>query len=106
MNADEALRLIEAGFTAEEIRKMSTEGAPDPDDKAPNAKLPETGAENSDKIEAPAISEEMKALTGEVQKLTETVKVLQEANIKNAVAGSPKSTDPVNEAITSFIKEL
>lgn len=103
MNADEALRLIEAGFTAEEIRKMSTEGAPDPDDKA---KQPETGAENSDKIEAPAISEEMKALTGEVQKLTETVKVLQEANIKNAVAGSPKSTDPVNEAITSFIKEL
>ena len=104
MNADETLRLLDAGFTAEEIRTMEKEGTKDPEgstdpEKEPGSTEPE-GAVNA--------SKEIEALTAEVTKLTETVKMLQEANIKNAGTGSAPSaaTDPVNKAIDEFLKEL
>ena len=107
MNADETLRLLDAGFTAEEIRTMEKEGAKDPEGKAePDGKTePEKGGAEGETVNA---SKEIEALTAEVTKLTETVKMLQEANIKNAGTGSAPSaaTDPVNKAIDDFLKEL
>ena len=102
MNADETLRLIEAGFSADEIRKMAEEGTKDPEGKADSEGK---GGTEGEPVNA---SKEIEALTAEVTKLTETVKMLQEANIKNAGTGSAPSaaTDPVNKAINDFLKEL
>ena len=107
MNAEETLRLIEAGFSADEIRKMAEEGTKDPETKTePEGKTePEREGAEGEPVNA---SKEIEALTAEVSKLTDTVKMLQEANIKNAGTGSAKSpaADPVNEAINNFLKEL
>lgn len=104
MNADETLRLLDAGFTAEEIRTMEKEGTENPEGSANPEKEPGS-AEPESAVNA---SKEIEALTAEVTKLTETVKMLQEVNIKNAGTGSAPSaaTDPVNKAINNFLQEL
>ena len=107
MNANETLRLLDAGFTAEEIRKMENDETPPAGNE--DTTKPEPGAGNSEhesQVMAPEVSEAMKTLTGEVEKLTETVKKIQEMNIKNAGTGSPKTGDPVNEQINSFLEKL
>ena len=104
MNQEEVLKLIDAGFTADEIRAMKAEPAgeePKPDSKEgePNP-TPDAGSK------APEVSSEIQNLTEQISKLNETVVKLQEANIKNARSGSAKAADPVNEQIEKFIKEL
>lgn len=104
MTYEETLKLIDAGFSADEIRKMAEEGT---QDKTGDDTAKEPGAgdqEHESKVTEP--SEEMKALMGEVTKLTETVKKLQEINVKNASTGSASAADPVDEQIQSFLKEL
>lgn len=107
MNYEETLRLIEAGFTADEIRQMAnpeTPAEPGADKKTP----PEEGADKkTSPEEGNQVSADVNKLTEEVTKLHETVKMLQEANIKNARTGSPASAnDPVMEQINGFLKEL
>lgn len=96
MNQEEVLKLIDAGFTADEIRAMKSEPAPE-------TPTPETPAPE---VKAPEVSAEIQSLTEQIGKLNETVVKLQEANIKNARTGSAKIDDPVNEQITKFIQEL
>lgn len=104
MNQEEVLKLIDAGFTADEIRAMKSEpagGEPKPDSKEgePN-ETPDAGSK------APEVSADIQNLTEQISKLNDTVVKLQEANIKNARTGSSKLGDPVQEQIESFIKEL
>lgn len=105
MNGDEVLRLIDAGFTADEIRAMGkgSEEKQDPpagdDKKEPEKGTPDKGGEVDKKSE-------VDALTAEVSKLTETVKAMQEQNIKKANSGSASVDDPVKKAIDGFLKEL
>lgn len=101
MNQDEVLKLIDAGFTADEIRGMGTKpeaGEPAPEGTPEPAPAPE--------VKAPEVSAEIQNLTEQISKLNETVVKLQEANIKNARTGSARVDDPVNEQITKFIQEL
>ena len=100
MNQEEVLELIDAGFTADEIRAMKSEPAPEPEP------APAEGAAPAPEVKAPEVSAEIQNLTEQIGKLNETVVKLQEANIKNARTGSPKVDDPVNEQINSFLKEL
>lgn len=100
MNHEEVLKLIDAGFCADEIRQMAEEK---PEEGKPEEKPEETGAPE---IKAPEVSADIQSLTEQIGKLNETVIKLQEANIKNARTGSAKVTDPVNEQIEKFIKEL
>lgn len=102
MDYKETLKLIEAGFTADEIRKMAEE-TPE-DEKAPEDKKEPEGT--PDEKKAPEVSNEMQALSEEIAKLNDTVSKMQEMNIKNARTGSPKAGDPVQEQINSFLKEL
>mgnify|MGYP003291520206 CR=1 FL=1 len=105
MNQDEVLKLIDAGFTADEIRGMSAKpeaGEPAPEGTPEPAPAPAPTPE----AKAPEVSAEIQNLTEQISKLNETVVKLQEANIKNARTGSAKVDDPVNEQITKFIQEL
>ena len=101
MNHEEVLKLIDAGFSADEIRQMAEEK---PEEGKPEEK-PEEGTQ-APEVKAPEVSAEIQNLTEQIGKLNETVVKLQEANIKNARTGSAKVTDPVNEQIEKFIKEL
>lgn len=101
MNQEEVLKLIDAGFTADEIRAMKAE--PAGENPAPENPAPETPAPD---VKAPEVSTEIQNLTEQISKLNETVVKLQEANIKNARTGSAKAADPVNEQIRKFIEEL
>ena len=107
MNYEETLKLIDAGFTADEIRKMAEEGTPGPQDKPGTAEeLGAGSAEHAGKVE-PEVSEEVKALSAEIAKLNETVKLMQAENVKNARTGSAQGApDPVKEHIDAFLKEL
>lgn len=105
MNIEDTLRLIDAGFTSDEIRAMAAEKAGTTETEG-TAKEP--GAESQvheSKVE-PAPSEEMQKLTSEITRLTETVTKLQDANLKNAKTGSSSVGDPVKEQIDSFLKTL
>ena len=102
MNQEEVLKLIDAGFTADEIRAMKSEPAPEEG----GAPAPEEGGAPAPEVKAPEVSAEIQNLTEQIGKLNETVVKLQEANIKNARTGSPNVSDPVNEQIEKFLKEL
>lgn len=109
MNYEQTLKLIEAGFTADEIRKMAEEGTQAPEEpgaegaKAPEEHKPADG--NPGKVEQ---NPEVKALTAEVGKLTDAVKAMQADNIKNANTGDAKKgvADSVKEHMDAFLKEL
>lgn len=101
MDYKETLKLIDAGFSADEIRQMAEEKPAD--GEAPEAKTEEAAAPEG---KATEVSADIQNLTEQISKLNDTVVKLQEANIKNARTGSSKLGDPVQEQIESFIKEL
>lgn len=100
MNAEEVLKLIDAGFSADEIRGMQ-QAAPEPD-KEPGAGDPASDKQVFELTPNPEVTK----LTEEISKLTDQIKTIQDANIKNASAGSSSVGDPVQETINSFLKEL
>ena len=106
MENAEILKLVEAGFTAEEIRKMGAEKAPE------ESKIEKTGDKQSqaDKTHESKVNDSddvLKTLTQTVSELSQTVKALQDANIDKAKGGEqPKTVDKVKEVMDSFIKEL
>lgn len=99
MNADEVLKLIDAGFSADEIRGMKTGGDPEP---APDPE--EGGTPGAEEVKEP--TPEVKALTEEITKLREQIKSFQTDNIKKANSGTAAVDDPVQKAIDGFLKEL
>ena len=105
MNYEETLKLIDAGFSADEIRQMAAAEKEKPEEKPPMEQSAGS-TEHESEVKTPEVSAEIQNLTEQISKLNETVVKLQEANIKNARSGSAKVVDPVNEQIEKFIKEL
>ncbi len=108
MNYEETLKLIDAGFSADEIRQMAAQGEESKEAPGSTDESSSEGTVHESKVETP-VNDEVKKLTEEITKLNETVKMLQDANIKKAKSGStPKDVlaDPVKEQIDSFLKQL
>lgn len=108
MDNEQILKLVEAGFTADEIRKMS-EQPPEPESR----QIPtnEQGAPNTEhagevKKELDVINPNVMELTKTVKDLTATVKELQAANVNKAKIDKPSTTDTINETIKSFMDTL
>lgn len=109
MDNAQILKLVEAGFTAEEIRKMVSEtggdqGTPDPEPNADENK-PQIQPQG-DKVSPDQNNEILTQLTNTVSELSKTVKELQTNNINNAKGSAPTTGDKIKEAMDSFIKEL
>lgn len=106
MTCEETLKLIDAGFTADEIRKMESapEGEPagEPEGK-PDGDNPKEAANETQKGDP---NDVVAKLTAEITKLNETVSKMQETNLKNAKSGESSAGDPVKEQIDSFLKTL
>ena len=105
MNGEEILKLIDAGFTADEVRKMQTEISEPPVTNEPQ------GAEKTESEVKPEADNKdintdfMDSITKAVSDLTDKVKAIQEHNVKSAVTPERKelSTD---EVIKSFIESM
>lgn len=102
MDLNETLKLIDAGFTADEIRALEAEQQAGAEKPAENETPAATGA-----VEGDAGTSEMKELTDTVKKLSETVTKMQEENIKNARTGSADvHADPIKKQMDDFISKL
>lgn len=115
MTNEEALQLVKAGFSADEIRAFGWSPEPKNEDEkgnGGNAEEPNEQPGTDDKPSGDAglpsdVSETIKGLTETVNSLTQTVKALQENNQKTAKKSkndnAPKSAD---EVIKGFIENM
>lgn len=105
MDVSEALKLIEAGFTPEQIRAEIEKGK---EDLQGSDGIQNTGDQS--RPEDQKHESEVIAQIGELNKtvtdLKDTIRMLQEANIKNASSGSSNAASPVDENIKSFLSQL
>lgn len=113
MDIETITKLIDAGYTKEEIEKLQPTGNPEtvqtPDEDGSSGTEPEKPKEQSAAGPAhdSAVTEEMlKTLTDTVKGLQDTVKALQQQNAKTADSKSSNITDPIKETIDSFINTL
>ena len=108
MDNEKILKLVEAGFTAEEIRKMSEQP---PETDSGQTTTNEQGASNTEHAgevgkELDVINPNVMELTKTVKDLTATVKELQAANVDKAKTEKSSATDTINETIKSFMDTL
>lgn len=95
MNGEEVLKLIEAGFTAEEIRKMQTETAEPPAEPSePPTEVHEESDINTDFMDA---------IKKEMTDLKNTVKAIQENNVKTTKQESKRDLTAA-DVVKSFIE--
>ena len=108
MDAEQMLKLIDAGFTKEEI--LSLAGDEGKKEEGTEAMAGEQGAESKTHEESigpdTTIADVLKPLQDEIAKLGNTVKAIQESNLKNVSTASPNTDDANKKAIESFINVL
>ena len=90
MKADILLKLLEAGYTKQDIDLMEELETPTPQPATPEPATPENG-----------VAETLRTLTETVQSLAQTVQEMQQANIKKAESILPKRFDTA-EALKDF----
>ena len=106
MDSEKILKLINAGFTAEEIRKMETPIGEQTEPTGAEQTAPEEQGETDPPHESAVGAEVFEQLSKTVADLTKTVQDMQKNNIDKAQGGKQTVTDKVQETINSFIKEL
>ena len=113
MDIETITKLLDAGYTKEEIAQFETVGGGDGAGAAgnegagnENKDTPEEQAGKETEVKKDDVSEMLKALTDTVNGLTTTVKALQDANAKGAKTDSAKPTDEIKAAMDSFIAKL
>lgn len=104
MKSDEVLKLIDAGFTSDEIRKMMTEEAPAAQEQAPAA--PEQAPTEPEQTPAEPVQpgyDAMTALNMIFGKINDKLDQIQRANLLNAASSAgmdqPTADDIVQELI-------
>ena len=106
MDNAQILKLVEAGFTADEIRKMETVS---PETEIKTEIIPDEQSEKNPPHESEVKTndnEVLSQLTSTVAELSKTVKELQTNNINDAKGSAPSTGDKIKEVMDSFIKEL
>lgn len=106
MDSEKIFKLIDAGFTAEEIRKMEPQETGQSDQAGTNETPAEEKGQESAANEGAVGSEVFAQLSKTVADLTKTVQEMQNNNINSAEGGKQSPVDKVQETINSFIKEL
>lgn len=105
MNGEEILKLIDAGFTADEVRKMQTETSEPPAPSEPQ-EAEQTKSEVNPEADSKDINTDfMDSITKAVSDLTDKVKAIQEHNVKSAVTPERKDLT-TDEVIKSFIESM
>lgn len=111
MDNETIIKLVNAGFTKEEIAKMDAEPESKPAGDSAGENVPKGNEDEGEKQSAAGAEHEseidktIKALTDTVAGLTATVKAMQDANVKGAATTKP-TTDVIKDTMDSFIKSL
>lgn len=101
MNGEEALKLIDAGFTAEEIRKMSETGdKPDNKDEVES----ETDKEHESEVTKDINTDFMDSIRKSVDDLAKSVKALQDKAVKETASEGKKGLSAA-EVVQSFLEQ-
>lgn len=109
MDIETITKLLDAGYTKEEISALENNPKPEGKPEEPKPEDKPTG-ENKDQDEpkenaAGEVNEAIAALTKTVEGLTATVKAMQDANVKGATGGKPDG-NKVTDVMKSFIDTL
>ena len=106
MDANTILELVRAGYTKDEIEKMVAKPEESSEsDKTVSGEQSETTTAHDIPIDN-SIGDILKPLQEEIAKLGETVKAIQDSNIKNASTDSPKKDESIKEIMDGFISQL
>lgn len=109
MNIDGIFKLIDAGFTADDIKKMYDESKDEPKDNPPKPEgKPEAKpeAKPETKPEAVDLEDYVKELNDRLGKLVDTVGAMQADNIAKADAGEPEPKPTFEELVANFTKDM
>ena len=106
MDNEQIFKLIEAGFTAEEIRGMAAKAANPEGEGSVSTEQGQGSATHEGEVVNPNATDEIRELKASILELNGTVKALQEANIRKAESGSASVPDQIQEHIDSFLKEF
>ena len=102
MNTNDVLKLIDAGFTADEIRGMLTEPAAAAADPAP-ASDPEPAAPAADPEPVqPGLNQEQ-ALAAVLNRMNDTLNRIQAANIAHDTASSVSNEQTADDILQELI---
>lgn len=108
MKVEDTLKLLDAGYTREEILKMETQGAESAGENE-DPKPEESEEQNKDHSEnqgaVDANTQIFNDLTNSIKELRETVSKMQNANIKGAEGGKPEDKT-VEDVMKSFIENM
>ena len=106
MDNEKVFKLIDAGFTAEEIRKMGFQTEGTESEGSVSSEQSTEPAAHEGEVVNPTASDEIRELKASILELNGTVKALQEANIRKAESGSASVPDQIQDHINSFLKEF
>ena len=112
MDNETILKLVNAGYTKEEIAKMDAGAETKTAGDNAGAELPKGNEDAGEEQGASSTEHEseitstIKALTETVAGLSATVKAMQDANVKGASTPSANGGDELKNTIDSFIKTL
>lgn len=108
MDIETITKLIDAGYTKEEIEKLQPVGSAGSEagENAAEVKNNEAPKDTGVLENTPDYGEMIKTLTATVQGLTDTVKAMQQQNVSGANSDSAHGTDKIKETIDSFINTL
>ena len=112
MDNEIIIKLVNAGYTKEEIAKMDAGAESKPAGDSASEEVSKGNEDAGEKQGAASAEHEseidktIKALTDTVAGLSETVKAMQSAAVKGAVVDKPTGADALKDTIDSFIKTL
>lgn len=102
MELENIFKLLDAGFTHDEIVKLNNTATPTPTEPTNNPNNEETKPNIEEKTKPNnEENETLIKLTSQVESLAGIVKDLQNQNVKNASTPAPEK-ETVNDAIKSF----
>lgn len=106
MELNEIITLINAGYTKEEIEKLSEtpEAKPETKTEAKSEVKPEAKPETKPK--AVDLEDYVKELNDRLGKLVDTVGAMQADNIARADAGEPEPKPTFEELVANFTKDM
>lgn len=110
MDIETITKLIDAGYTKEEIARYESgtesTGAGNEGGENEQPDNANKGEESANEVKTDNVSEILKTLTDTVNGLTATVKAMQDANAGKAHTDTPKAGDAIKAAMDSFIEKL
>lgn len=106
MNIDGIFKLIDAGFTADDIKKMYADPQETPKDETPKDETPKEEAPTEEAPKDNSIEQYLKDLDNRLNKVLETVGQIQTDNIDKADSGEPDPTPTIEELVANFTKDM